>query len=44
MQSGLKNDLQVGAIIRILEKYNILQRGTSENDESFRGRGVQLLL
>lgn len=42
-ESGLKNDMQVGAIIRLLEKYGIVERGTSGDEQSeFRGRGLTL--
>ncbi|MDD4151280.1 MAG: RecQ family ATP-dependent DNA helicase, partial [Candidatus Gracilibacteria bacterium] len=46
-ETGLKNDMKVGSIIKILEKYNIVKRGfdsdNSEND-NFRGRGITLVL
>lgn len=41
-ESGVKTDMQVGAIIRILEKYGIVERGTSGDEEGFRGRGLML--
>lgn len=41
-ESGLKSDMQVGAIIRILEKYGILERGGADGEEGFRGRGLVL--
>lgn len=41
-ESGLKSDMQVGAIIRILEKYGILERGGTDGEEGFRGRGLVL--
>ncbi len=44
-QSGIKNDMQVGAILRIFEKYNILKRWIDdENIENFHWRGVTLLI
>lgn len=35
----------IGSIIKVLEKYNIIQRGLSgeETEHDFRGRGVRLL-
>lgn len=43
-ESGLKSDMQVGSIIRILEKYGILERGTQgTSEEGFRGRGLTLI-
>lgn len=41
-ESGLKSDMQVGAIIRILEKYGILERGGADGEDGFRGRGLVL--
>ena len=39
----MKSDMQVGSIIRILEKYSILERGTEgTHEEGFRGRGLTL--
>jgi len=44
-ESGIGNDMIVGAIIKILEKYNILRRGLEESDSEsdFRGRWLTLL-
>ncbi|MDD3794232.1 MAG: RecQ family ATP-dependent DNA helicase [Candidatus Gracilibacteria bacterium] len=44
-ESGIANDLKVGAIIRVLEKYNIIKRGLDdyETPSDFRGRGIMLL-
>ncbi|MDD2907088.1 MAG: RecQ family ATP-dependent DNA helicase [Candidatus Gracilibacteria bacterium] len=44
-ESGVENDLKVGAIIRVLEKYNIIKRGLEdyETPSDFRGRGIMLL-
>ncbi|NVP17627.1 RecQ family ATP-dependent DNA helicase [Candidatus Gracilibacteria bacterium] len=44
-ESGIVNDLKVGAIIRVLEKYNIIKRGLDdfETPSDFRGRGIILL-
>ncbi len=44
-ESGVGTDMIVGAIIKILEKYNILRRGleASDNESDFRGRGLTLL-
>ena len=44
-ESGVGNDMIVWAIIKILEKYNILRRGLEESDREsdFRGRGLTLL-
>jgi len=44
-ESGIENDMIVGSIIKILEKYNVLRRGLEESDSEsdFRGRGLTLL-
>lgn len=44
-ESGIENDMKVGSIIKILEKYGILERGADSNffEEGFRGRGITLL-
>jgi ATP-dependent DNA helicase RecQ len=44
-ESWVGTDMIVGAIIKILEKYNILRRGleASDNESDFRGRGLTLL-
>ncbi|MDD2565633.1 MAG: RecQ family ATP-dependent DNA helicase [Candidatus Gracilibacteria bacterium] len=44
-ESGIGNDMKVGAIIRLLEKYGILQRGIGEqdSDNDFRGKGITLI-
>lgn len=41
-ECGMESDMQVGAILRILEKYGILERGGASGDEGFRGRGLTL--
>lgn len=42
-ESGIGSDMEVGSIIRILEKYGILERGTQgAHEEGFRGRGLTL--
>ncbi|MCH2188797.1 RecQ family ATP-dependent DNA helicase [Candidatus Gracilibacteria bacterium] len=42
--SKLQNDMKVGSIIKILEKYGILERGVEANSgDDFRGRGLTLL-
>jgi ATP-dependent DNA helicase RecQ len=44
-ESGAKSDMQVGSMIRLFEKYGILERGTGwQGDEGFRGKGLRLLL
>ncbi|MDD5213742.1 MAG: RecQ family ATP-dependent DNA helicase [Candidatus Gracilibacteria bacterium] len=46
-ETGLKNDMKVGSIIKILEKYNIVKRGfdgDSQESDNFRGRGITLVL
>ncbi|MDD3646621.1 MAG: RecQ family ATP-dependent DNA helicase [Candidatus Gracilibacteria bacterium] len=40
---GLGNDMKIGSIIKILEKYGILKRGIDNSDEEFRGRGITLI-
>ncbi|MDD3145650.1 MAG: RecQ family ATP-dependent DNA helicase [Candidatus Gracilibacteria bacterium] len=44
-ESGIANDLKAGAIIRVLEKYNIIKRGLDDYDtpSDFRGRGIMLI-
>ncbi|MCP4523171.1 MAG: DUF559 domain-containing protein [Candidatus Gracilibacteria bacterium] len=43
-ESGLNNDMKVGTILKILEKYGITRRGISgELDDNFRGRGITLV-
>lgn len=44
-ESGLKNDMQVSSIIRLLDKYDILRRWLSEQDllDDFRGKWIELL-
>lgn len=42
-ESGIGNDMTVGSIIRLLEKYNIVERGTGADSEGFRGRGLTLI-
>ena len=45
-ESGIGNDMKVGAIIKILEKYKIVSRGIDGEKETtggFRGRGITLL-
>ncbi len=44
-ESGISNDMKVGSIIKILEKYGILERGLweMESEVNFRGRGVTLI-
>lgn len=39
-ESGVGNDMIVGSIVKILEKYNILRRGleASDSEADFRGR------
>lgn len=46
IESGIKNDMRVGSIIKLMEKYNIVKRGIDqmENDFEFRGRGIVLQL
>ncbi|MCH8518196.1 RecQ family ATP-dependent DNA helicase [Candidatus Gracilibacteria bacterium] len=42
-ESGLGNDMKVGSIIKVLEKYDILERGMDGGgDDDFRGRGLTL--
>ncbi|MDD2516201.1 MAG: RecQ family ATP-dependent DNA helicase [Candidatus Gracilibacteria bacterium] len=43
-ESGVKSDMKVGSILKILEKYGILSKGFDQDtDEGFRGRGVTLI-
>lgn len=44
-ESGIANDLKVGAIIRVLEKYNIIKRWLDDYDtpSDFRGRGIMII-
>ncbi|MCD5380793.1 RecQ family ATP-dependent DNA helicase, partial [Candidatus Gracilibacteria bacterium] len=42
--SGLNNDMKVGTILKLLEKYHILKRGVDDmGDSEFRGRGITLI-
>ncbi len=46
-ESGIGNDMKVGSVIKVLEKYKIVGRGMGENEtitKGFRGRGITLLL
>lgn len=42
-ESGLANDMKVGSIVKILEKYGIIQRWYSWDTEGFRGRWITLI-
>lgn len=43
-ESGIENDMKVASIVKILEKYWILERGMQEGgEEDFRGRGMTLI-
>lgn len=45
-ESGISNDMRVGSILKILEKYGILERGVSSaeyEEGSFRGKWVTLI-
>ncbi|MCD5385294.1 RecQ family ATP-dependent DNA helicase [Candidatus Gracilibacteria bacterium] len=41
-EAGVDSDMKVGSALKILEKYNIIRKGVSENqiEEGFRGRGL----
>ncbi|MDQ1343638.1 MAG: ATP-dependent helicase RecQ [Patescibacteria group bacterium] len=41
-EAGMESDMQVGTILRILEKYGILERGGANAEDGFRGRGLTL--
>ena len=44
-ESGLDSPMQVGSILKIFEKYGIVDKGfEGEGEEGFRGRGVTLAL
>lgn len=42
-ESGIKNDLRVWAILRVLEKYSIIKRWVEDNFENFRWKWITLL-
>jgi hypothetical protein len=44
-EADFKNDMVVGAVVRVLEKYGILRRGLDdyETEDEFKGRGLILL-
>ncbi|QFR38949.1 RecQ family ATP-dependent DNA helicase [Candidatus Gracilibacteria bacterium 28_42_T64] len=43
-ESGVGNDMKVGSILKLLEKYGIVRKGfEGESEDNFRGRGITLM-